>query len=148
MKVIFLKDVPRVGKRFEAKDVSAGYARNFLIPKKLAEAATPKALSKIEMLRSLHEEKLREQEHRLMSDLQEINDKSIILQEKANEQGHLFAGIHVEELIPHIKKNLNIELRPEHIQLDAPIKELGEHIIPVHVQDKTATFKVIVEEKK
>lgn len=148
MKVIFLKDVPKVGRRFEAKEVSAGYARNFLIPNKLVEIATKKSLSKLEMLKSLHDEKVRETEARLMKELETIKGKTITLTEKANEKGHLFAGIHVQELLPHISKELGLELHPEHIKLEKPIKEVGEHQVEVHVQDKTAEFTVIVEEAK
>jgi large subunit ribosomal protein L9 len=148
MKVIFLKDVPKVGKRFEAKDVSDGYARNFLIPNKLVEIATKKSLSKLEMLRSLHAEKVKETEARLMKELENIKGKTITFAEKANEKGHLFAGIHVAELLPLISKELGLELHPEHIKLDKPIKELGEHQVEVHIQDKTAEITVVVEEAK
>jgi ribosomal protein L9 len=60
----------------------------------------------------------------------------------------LFAGIHAAELLPHIKADLDIDLREEYIGLNKPIKEVGEHVVAIHVQDKTAEITVVVEEAK
>lgn len=148
MKVIFLKDVPKVGKKFDAKEVSPGYARNFLFPNKLAEIATTRSIAKIEMQRSLHAEKMKLEEAKLVKELEKINETTMTIREKANEKGHLFAGIKAEELVPRVKEALGLDLSPEHIMLEKPIKELGEHSVEVRVQDKTAHFTVIVEEDK
>ncbi|MCK5027861.1 MAG: 50S ribosomal protein L9 [Candidatus Pacebacteria bacterium] len=148
MKVILLDDVPKIGKKYESKEVSPGYARNYLFPNKLAEVATKKTLDKIELLRSLHEEKIREEEARLMKEIEGIKNAVITLKEKANDKGYLFAGIRAEGLLPHIKEQLKLDLKAHHIILDKPLKELGEHTVQAHVQDKTAEFKVIIEEIK
>lgn len=146
MKVIFLKDVPKVAKKFEAKEVSAGYARNFLFANNLAEVATKKSLAKIELLQSLHAEKVRKEESQLMKELEIIKGKTITLREKANEKGHLFAGIHAEELVSYIKAEFGLDLNPNYLTLAAPIKEVGEYKVQVHVQDKTVEITVVVEE--
>lgn len=146
MKVILLKDVPKVGKKFETKEVSAGYARNFLFANNLAEVATKKLLAKVELLRSLHEEKIREEEGRLIKELDTIKGKTVNIQGKANEKGHLFAGIHTEELASCLKEKFGLHLKPSHILLPTPIKEIGEYKIQIHIQDKTAEITVVVEE--
>lgn len=148
MKVILLENVPKLGQMYESKDVAPGYARNYLIPRGLAEIATDKSIAKIEMLRSLHAEKKQEEENRLMEELEKIHGKSISLQSKANEKGYLFAGIHTQEILPLISSELGIDLYPEHIALEKPIKEVGEHTVEVHIQDKSAKITVIVEAAK
>jgi large subunit ribosomal protein L9 len=148
MKVILLKDIPKVGKKFESKEVTAGYARNFLLPQGLAEVATDKTLAKIKLQRSLHEEKVKIQEEKLAEKLANIKDAVITLKEKANEKGHLFAGIHADELVSHIKDELGLDVVASHIKLEQPIKEIGEHEVALEVQGKTALFKVVVEEDK
>ena len=60
----------------------------------------------------------------------------------------LFAGIHNDELVSHIKKELDLEISPEHIVMKEPIKEVGEHTIEIIVQDKKTSLKVIVEKAK
>ena len=148
MKVILLKDVAKVGKQYESKNVAPGYARNFLLPNKLAEIATEKALARLELVKSLHEEKTKETEALLIKELNKIKDATITLEEKANKKGHLFAGIHAEKLLEHIKSKLGLELYVEHIKLEKPIKELGKYTVEIHIQDKSAQLSVVVEEDK
>ena len=147
MKVIFLKDIPKIGKKYESKDVSAGYARNYLIPNKLAEAANKKVLAKVELLRSLHEEKIREENKQLAKKMSDVAGTTITLKAKANDKGILFAGITVETILTEVQK-IAPEAREENIVLEKPIKELGEHTVQMTVQDKTAEFTVVVEEDK
>ena len=64
---------------------------------------------------------------------------------KANEQGHLFASIHPETIIAELKKQKGVDLSPEFLQLEKPLKEVGEHKIPVKVQGKTGGFTVLVK---
>lgn len=145
MKVIFLKDVPKVGKKFETKDISDGYALNFLIPKGLAQAATKDAVKRLETLKAKDEAERKIQEDLLLKNLKEIEGKTITLSEKANEKGHLFAGIHKVELIPAIESQTRVQIHPDFILLDKPIKEVGEHPITVAVKDKKATFTLEVK---
>ncbi len=142
MKVILLKDVRKIGKKFEVKDVSDGYALNFLIPNKLAEISTAKSLKKLESLKSLAEADRKIQEDLLMKNLKSLEGVTLTLTESANDKGHLFKGVHKEEIIAELKKQASIDMIPEYIVLDKPIKEVGEHTIEVKVQDKTASFKL------
>src|SRR6185503_17278542 len=99
MRVIFLQDVPRVGKRHDVKEISDGYATNFLFPRKLAEPATPKAVSELEKRKKNIEIEREVQENMLLKNLEEIKGKSITIKAKADEKGHLFAQIHKKEII-------------------------------------------------
>ena len=147
MKVIFLKDIPKIGRKYEAKEVSAGYARNYLLPNKLAEVANKKALEKVELLRSLHEEKIREENKKIAEQMDKIAGTIIKIKAKANDKGSLFAGITSDVILAEIQKTIP-EVREENIVLKKPIKELGEHTIQISVQDNTATFTVVVEKDK
>ena len=145
MKVIFLKDVPRVGKKNDIKDVNDGYAQNFLLARGLAELATPNKISELEkrMKNILVENQI--EENLLMRNLEEIKDKEIILKEKANEKGHLFSAIHKKEIIDAMLKQNHITLSEDILDLDKPIKEIGEFEINVSIKNKQSSFKLKIE---
>lgn len=145
MKVIFLKDVPRVGRKYDIKDVSDGYALNMLIPKGLVQVATPEAIRKIETAKSLDLANRQIQNDLLLKNLEKIRSVVVNLKEKANEKGHLFAGVTKETLAIEIKKTSHMEINPEFIVLPKPIKETGSHKVLVQIGDKKAEFAVIVE---
>ncbi len=148
MKVILLNDVPRVGQKYDVKEVANGYGRNFLLPRGLAEIATKKAIAGVATLITRHKEEKKVREDLLLKNLEDLNNITVVMQEKANEKGHLFAGIHKEEMIPVIKEQTHLDMDADHINLEHPIKELGEHKIEVKVGDKTVTFKLTVEDLK
>lgn len=147
MKVILLKDIAKIGRKYDIKDVSEGYALNMLIPRGLAQVATPHAVKKVEEMKAkdLTEKKI--QGELLMKSLKEIDSLKINLKEKANEKGHLFAGITKERLLEEIFKITRLHIDPESIKLNKPIKETGEHKILVEVLDKQAHFVVSIEAK-
>lgn len=147
MKVILLQDVPKIGRKYDVKEVSNGYGRNFLLAQGLAEIATEKAINGVAKQKAQHSEERKIQEDLLMKNLEDLNDVTIVMQEKANELGHLFAGIHKEEIIPVIKEQTHLDMDADHIVLEHPIKELGDHNIDVEVGDKKVTFKLTVEEQ-
>jgi large subunit ribosomal protein L9 len=145
MKIILLKDVAGVGRRYEAKNVSDGYALNFLIPKKLAEVATPAALGRAERMKREEGALRREHEDLLLQNLAALGEARVEVQGKANEKGHLFASIHAEAIVRELKKQTGIDVLPEFLVIEKPVKEVGEHTIPVKVQDKVAHLKVVVK---
>lgn len=147
MKIILLKDVPKVGRKYDTKDVSDGYAANLLIPRGLAVAATASAVKSIGIEKMKEEGERKIHEELLMKNLEGLDGATITLQEKANEKGHLFAGIHKAELLPEIKKQTRLELNSEHIILEKPIKELGEHLVELKGAGKVAKLKVVIEKK-
>jgi large subunit ribosomal protein L9 len=145
MKIILTKDVPKVGKKFDIKDVAEGYALNSLIPKGLAVVATSQAIEKIksEKAKYMAEEKI--QEELLAKNLETIKGLKLIIKEKANEKGHLFAGVTKEILAGEILKAVRLNLDLEFIKLDKPIKTVGEHKVIVQALNKKVEFTVVIE---
>lgn len=145
MKVILLKNVPKVGQKYDIKQVADGYALNFLIPQKLAEVATASAVKKVETLKAADAASQKVQEELLLKNLKQVNETSIEMTGKANDKGHLFSGIHKEEIVVTLKNQAHLDLLPEFIDLSKPIKETGEHKVVVRVGDKSAEFKLVVK---
>lgn len=144
MKVIFLQDVSRVGKKYDIKEINDGYAMNFLIPRKLAELATPKAVNELEKRKKNIEIEREVQEDLLMKNLEEIKGKVITIKGKANEKGSLFKAIHKKEIVEEMKKQNHADISEEFIILEKPIKEIGEHEILIEIKGKKSSFKVVI----
>src|SRR3989338_4041770 len=144
MKVIFLKDVPRVGKKYDVKDVNDGYATNFLLPRKLAITATPKALAELETRKKEIAIEREVQESLLLKNLEEIKGKTVTIKGKANELGHLFSAIHKKEILEAMSEQHHAEISEEFIVLEKPIKAVGEFEIPISIRDKKSSFKLVV----
>ena len=145
MKIILLKDVPKVGRKYEMKDISDGYALNLLIPKGLAIAATKDAIKRVDLEKSRDEGEKRVHQELLLKNLAELAGVTISMTEKANEKGHLFAGVHKLEIIPAIQKQTRLQIDAEHIVLDKPIKEIGMHEIQVRVGEKSIKFNLDIK---
>lgn len=144
MKIILNQDIPKVGKKYEVKNVADGHALNFLIPRGLAIAATASALKKLEIAKAQLVVEKKVQEDLLLKNLKSLDGAKIEIIEKANNKGHLFAGLHKEQIIPVIKKQTGFDVLPEFLVLEKPIKQIGEQTIEVKVQDKIAKFTVVV----
>jgi len=145
MKVVLLKDVAGVGRKNEVKTVSDGYALNMLIPKKLAVPGTTATIANAERLKSLMEAERKVQEDLLYKNLSSADGLQIELCVKANEKGHLFASIHADTIAAELKKQKGVDVLPGFLQLDKPLKEVGEHKILVSAHGKTGGFTVIVK---
>lgn len=148
MKVILLRDVPNIGHKYQVVNVADGYALNFLLPKGLAENASEKAVKRAETLLNQEVAEKKIKEDLLVKNLKDLEGVTVTMSGKANEKGHLFAGIHIAELIPVIKEQTRLDVDAHHIILEKPIKEVGEHKIDIKVQDKKATFTLVVEATK
>jgi len=146
MRVIFLKDVPRVGKKYDIKEVNDGYAMNFLLPRGLAQTATIKAVAELEIHKREIVIEREVQETLLLKNLEEIKGKTITIKGKANEQGHLFSAIHKKEITEAMREQHHAEIAEEFVVLEKPIKALGEFEIPISIKDKKSLFKLVVEE--
>lgn len=145
MKVIFLQNVKKVGVKDEVKDVNEGYARNFLIPQKLAVEASPKALSVLN-------KKLGEKAHRVEKENNQFNDVVTTLEEfilvikrKANAEGHLFSSVTVKDIINELEKN-NLTLSEKDLDIKNPIKTLGKFEIPI-LKTNNKTLSISVEKE-
>jgi large subunit ribosomal protein L9 len=147
MKVILLKDVPKVGQRYDIKDVAEGYAVNSLIPRGLAEAATPQTIARIEKKKAEDLTQKKIQEELLLKNLETIKKLKIELSEKANDKGHLFAGVTREAVAAEIHKATRFAVDPASVRLDKPLKETGEHKVVFEVLGKKAEFIVSIAAK-
>lgn len=143
MKVILLQDVPNLGNKYDVKNVSDGYARNFLLPRKLGGIATEKKVKEVETKKK-QAEQLREIEQDILrKNIEELNGVKISVEEKASEKGHLFAGIHEGEISKILKEQKHIDIPAELITLEEPIKETGEH--KIKVKDKGFTLEILAK---
>jgi len=145
MKVILLSDVVKVGKKLDIKEVAAGFARNFLFPKRLAELATKGAVETIENRRAKMEAVMKKKIEDLGTLFEGLEGKKISIVAKANEEGHLFAGIHKEDVKELLMKELAVDAPVGAINMERSIKELGEHEIILHSGDKKATLLLNIE---
>jgi len=144
MKVILLQDIQKVGKKYDIKEVASGYATNFLIPKKLAETATAKKEKGMEVKRAERKAEQKIQDDLLDKNIDALGKVSIEIREKTNDKGHLFKGIHKEEIVRALKEQAHIDLNPEHIVLEQPLKETGEFKIGVTTGDTKAKFTLTI----
>ena len=154
MKVILLENVAKVGKKFEERKVSDGYGANLLIPRGLAVISTPKAKKRLVEAKAAHEAEEKVKKELLIKSIEDIKKTKITISAKANDKGHLFAGIHKEEIVPALAEQARLNIDPEFITLEHSIKEVGEHDIEIKVDDKTndsskiESFQVLKDTKE
>ena len=146
MKVILLEDVKSLGKKGQLVEVNAGYARNFILPKKLGIEATSKNINDLK-LQKAHEDKVAaEQLAKVLAE--ELKNKSVELKMKVGEGGRTFGAISTKEIAAAAKEQLGYELDKKKISVDEPIKSLGVHNVKIKLHPKvTADLKVKVTEK-
>jgi large subunit ribosomal protein L9 len=144
MKIILLDDVPKLGRRGEVRDVSDGYARNYLLPHKLALNATPGNLRNIETIKAAQEGRAVRMRSEAETQAQRIEGLTYAQSRSASDEGRLFGSVGKADIAAFLAQNgLAIERR--RIMLDEPIKSLGEYTVPVRLHgDVTATLKVNV----
>lgn len=140
MKVILLTDVPKIGRKFEIKEVANGYAMNALLPKGFAKLATPEAVAKIEAEKKQHEAEDAMKRELVAKTLKGLEGAVVTINEKVNDQGHLFHGLHERDIAEAIKKETQTEISPEVIVLSEPIKEAGDHQITLQHGDTKVTI--------
>lgn len=145
MKVILKQDVKGVGRKYEVKNVADGYANNFLIPNKLAEYASPEAVKKAIVLQSTIEAEMEIREKLTQKQIEMLKGVKVVLNKKGNDKGHLFEKIHSEEISEALKEQTKIEIDPEFISTESPIKEVGEHKVLVKVGKSQGEFILVVE---
>lgn len=147
MKIIFLKDVPRVGKKYEVKEVADGYGRH-LVTQKIAEPATKESIARIQNKMATDATMKKVHTELLMKNLEALSGAIVTLKGKANEKGHLFASIHKEEVLAELKRTTHLDMHPDYVILDRPLKELGIYEVPVVIEKNRVTFTVTVESIK
>lgn len=147
MKVVLMKDLKGLGKEGDIVDVSDGHARNFLFPQNLAVAATADALKQ-------KQEKIEAQSRKMHKDMSVVGDLAaklegfdLILQEKVNEGGVLYAAVNEKAIAAALKKE-GFKVKPEQIQIKEPLKEVGDHMVNVQLAHGfESEVRVTIEEK-
>ena len=147
MKVILLEDVKALGKKGQVVNVSDGYARNLLLPKKLGVEATGKNMNDLK-LQKAHEDKVAQENlDAAKAFAEELKDKQVTVGIKVGEGGRTFGSISAKEIAEAAKAQLGYELDKKKLQLSAPIKELGTTMVPIKLHPKvTGELKGVVKE--
>ncbi len=146
MEVLFVKDVPGVGKAGETKKVADGYARNYLLPRKLAVLATPGALHQAEALKLAAAKREAETLQEAQTLANALNHITLNFRMKAGANDRLFGAITSADIAERLQQEHQVNVDRRKIELDHPIKDLGERGVPIKLHPEvTAQVKVLVE---
>lgn len=146
MKIIFTKDCPGTAKKGEIKEVSSGFAANFLIPKRLAQVITPQMEAKIKKESKEAEEKKIRETRKMVGLKQDLEKRVFTLKVKVGEKGQIFGGIHEKDIAKVIGDKLNIVLDKNQIVISTAIKVLGEHQVKLKLAGNiVANVKINLE---
>ena len=147
MKIILLEDVKALGKKGQIVEVSNGYARNFILPKKLGVEANSKNMNDLK-LQKQHEAKVAQENLEAAKDLAaKLEAAKIELTMKTGEGGKAFGSVSSKEIAQAVKEQLGLEVDKKKIQIKEPIKSLGMHLVPVRLHPQvSAELKVHVGE--
>jgi large subunit ribosomal protein L9 len=146
---ILLADVENLGGRGEAVDVSPGYLRNFLIPRKLAQPATAGALEEAQRRR---EAAARATEARVAREAEAASllSKTVLtIHERAGEDGHLFGSVGQQQIVDALRDARDLRIDKRKVQLEHPLRELGTFMVEIDLGDGVvAAVKTIISEEK
>jgi large subunit ribosomal protein L9 len=148
MQVILKQDVMKIGRRGDIVDVSRGYVRNFLVPRGLAEMATPTRLEEVRREMAEAEERDRRMAERAGEIAETLNKSVITIEARTGEDERLFGSVTAANIAEAIDRARGVRVDRRRIRLEEPIKSLGTHQVPVQVHgDVEASVKVIVVPK-
>ncbi len=149
MKVILLKNVPRVGERYEIKEVAPGYARNILFRQNLALPVTPENLKKAKTWQAGRERERAGEEELAETAAKKLTGYTLPMLAKASAEGHLFAGLDKNEVVSALTKETGIKLTAEALALAKPIKSLGLHQLSARLTGgREVQFQILVSPEK
>ena len=146
---ILLEDVDSLGERGQAIDVSPGYLRNYLIPRKLAQPATPGALEEAQRRRETAEkaEKARTEREAQAAGL--LGKTVLTIHQRAGEDGKLFGSVGAKEIVDAISDARDLRIDRRKVRLEQPIREVGTHMVEIELADgAVASVKTIVTEER
>lgn len=148
MKVILLQDVKSLGKKGEIVNVNDGYARNYILPKKLGVEATGKNLNDLKLQKNNEKKVAQENLEAAKKLAEEIKAGKVELSIKVGEGGRTFGSVSSKEIAAAVKEQMGLEVDKKKIQLKEAIKSLGTHIVAVKLHPEvTAELKVSVREE-
>ena len=148
MKIIFLQDVEKTGKKYEIKDVAAGYARNFLIPKGFAKLADEKVIKWAEMQKEISAQKTEKELEETQKIASSVERLELVIPVKIGKEGQLFESINAQKIVEKLKE-AGFDVKKNQIILDKPIEEVGEFPIKIKFEHNLeAEISIIVAEEK
>lgn len=146
---ILLKDVEGLGEGGTAVDVAPGYLRNYLIPRKLAQPATPGALEEAQRKREAAEraERLRAEREAEAASL--LSKTVLTIHQRAGEDGKLFGSVGQKEIVDALREARDLRIEKRKVKLEQPIREIGTFMVEIELADGTAAaVKTIVSEER
>lgn len=146
---ILLEDVESLGERGQAIDVSPGYLRNYLIPRKLAQPATPGALEEAQRRREAAEraEKARVEREAQAAGL--LGKTVLTIHQRAGEDGKLFGSVGAKEIVDALREARDLRIEKKRVRLEQPLREVGTFMVEIELADGTvAAVKTIISEEK
>lgn len=147
MKVILLEDVKTLGKKGQTVNINDGYARNYVLPKKLGIEATPKNLNDLKLKKANEEKIAKEIYEKALVFAEDIKEKFVTVKMKTGEGGRTFGSVSTKEIAQAAKEQLGLDIDKKKLQLQEPIRSLGVTIVPYKVHPKvTAQISVHVVE--
>lgn len=147
MKVILIEDVKSLGKKGQLVDVNDGYARNFILAKKLGLEATPKNLNDLKLKKANEEKVAKEIYEEAKAFGERLKEMEVNVTIKTGEGGKIFGSVSSKEIAEAAKAQLGIELDKKKMVLPSPIKTLGTTLVPIKLHPKvTSELKVHVRE--
>ena len=147
MKVILKEDVQNLGQQGDVVEVKPGYARNYLMPQKLAILFTKQQKKSIEEAQRFEERKLEREKDQLELVLKQVEDLSLSLKMQSEEDSKLFGSVTKRDIVKLLEEN-GITLDKKYVDLSSPIKTLGEHKVNiVFTKEMSASFTLTVEKE-
>ena len=148
MKIILLQDEKKLGKKGDIIEASEGYARNYILPKKIGVEATSKNMNDLKLHKANEEKVAQENLEAARAFAKDLEDKEVILTLKVGEGGRTFGSVSTKEISEAAKKQLNLEIEKKKLVLPNPIRNLGVTNVPVKLHPKvTGSLKVWVKEE-
>jgi large subunit ribosomal protein L9 len=145
---ILLEDVDSLGQRGEPVDVSPGYLRNYLIPRKLAAPATPGALEEAQRRQAAAEKVASARAEREEQAASLLSKTVLTIHQRADEGGKLFGSVGAKEIAEAIQEARDLRIDRRKVRLEQPIREIGTHMVEIELADgAVATVKTIVAEE-
>ena len=146
---VLLKDVEQLGERGEVIDVSAGYLRNYLIPRRLAQPSTPAAIEAAHKRRQAAERAAREAQERARDNAALLTKTVLTIPQQAGEDGRLFGSVTAQDIVDAVRDARAIKIDKRKVHLEDPIRNVGTYMVVVEVSDGvTATVKTMVVDQK
>ena len=148
MKIILIKDVEKLGKRYEVKEVASGHARNYLIPRGLAIQASKKLLKWAESQREVEEKRAEEKLKKVSDVVSGVDGLEIEISVRVGKENQLFEKINQQKISESLKE-LGFKVKKSQIELEKPLEEIGEFPVKIKFEHNLeAEIKVIITEEK